>query len=199
MEDGSKPHRILILGHSYVRRLHEFAQSSNQDKVTPSFGLPPDRFLVFFAGYGGAKIERIHRELEKDVTQFRPHVVILQVGSNDISNQCNDPQILADAIVKLAERVHVQYRVHKVVVSELFFRNKWRGGNFNGVTQEINCRLRETLPTHSKSAGLSLWRHFGFWDPLVRKTLQHPDLVHFNDEGNLKYFKSFRRAILKSF
>ena len=195
----SHPHRILILGHSYVRRLKEFVNSCNLTKVTPNFGLDSERFVIHYEGYGGADIGRIHAQLYRVVNQFQPDLVILQVGSNDISNANKDPAILADKLTDLANRLHFQFHVRKVVISELFFRNKWRGGNFNDVTKEINNCLRAKIPAHSKSAGISFWRHFGFRDPLVRRSLQNIDMVHFNDAGNLKYYKSLKRAILKSY
>ena len=192
-------HSVLILGHSYVHRLEEFVNHCKSDGVTPNFGLDPDRVVVNFAGYGGAHIGRIHDRLEQVVTHFRPDFVILQVGSNDISQVNNNPDILSENIIQLANRLIVQYDVHKVAVSELFFRNKWRGGNFNDTTREINAHLRVKLSPHSETAGVSFWRHFGFSDAVVRRSLQHVDQVHFNDAGNLKYYKSLKRAILKAF
>ena len=129
MDDASRshPHQILILGHSYVRRLKEFVNSCNLPKVTPNFGLDSDRFIMHYEGHGGANIGRIHAQLDRVVNQFQPDLVILQVGSNDISNANKDPAILADRLTDLANRLHFQFHLRKVVISELVFSKQMEG------------------------------------------------------------------------
>lgn len=171
-------------------------QTSPLEAVTPNFNLSEDQFDVRCAGYGGAGLARIHYEMPRQVTHFRPHLVVLQIGSNDIGKdfQVDDVEILSSSIIKLAKRIHSSFNVPNVVISQLFFRNRARCPQFNEFTQMVNDSLHARLP--GDIMGITFWRHIGFWRPEVRERIQNKDEVHFNDEGNLKYYKSLKGALL---
>ena len=126
MDQYRQTRRILILGHSYVRRLGVFVQKSKVETVNPNFNLCLEKFEIRCAGYGGAGIARMHEVLHENLTQFRPELVILQIGSNDIGRYflAKDVTVLASGIIELAERIHYSFHVPKVVVSQLFFHNR---------------------------------------------------------------------------
>ena len=189
-----KPKSVLVLGHSYVRRLGEFVHQSSWD-VSPNFGLKESQGTVYFAGYGGASVHRIHALLREVLERFMPDVVVLQVGSNDVRSNGDDPEYLADRLLGLARRLRDEFGITNVIVSQLFFRTVVPCQHYNGIIHEINLHLENKLQDERY---LSFWKHFGFWNPEVRALLQHQDGVHFNDLGNYKFYKSLRGAILKA-
>ena len=171
---------VLILGHSYVRRLAQFVYTSSMD-VSPNFGINIAKCKVFYARFGGASVHRIHQELRKEVNRVQPSVVILQVGSNDVKRNSDDPEELATRVLQLARRLVNDFGIAHVVVSQLFLRNKTYCTRYNEIVQMMNTHLHDQL---QGERCISFWRHFGFWNAEVRELLQHKDKIHFNDLGN---------------
>lgn len=194
MADSAKPKKVLILGHSYVRRLGEFVHNSSMD-VSPNFGIPLTRCRITYSGYGGATVHRLHGVLRKEVAQARPDVVLLQIGSNDVRSNDDDPKLLADSIIDFARRVNREFGIEHVIVSQLFLRNQSTCSQYNDIIGEMNTHLHDRL--HGERY-ISFWRHHGFWNPEVRALLQHQDQVHFNELGNYRYYRSLKGAILKA-
>ena len=75
--------RVLILGHSFIRRLHEFvrlpALREDFDVTTP--------MNLRWHGIGGRTVAKVIRYDLEIVRQFSPDIVILQLGTNDISDR----------------------------------------------------------------------------------------------------------------
>ena len=75
--------RVLILGHSFIRRLNSF--------ITDSTHLD-HRFMIHEAaefkwhGVGGRTVEKTIRCDLNVVELFAPHIVILQLETNDLSH-----------------------------------------------------------------------------------------------------------------
>ena len=196
-ESVAVPRRVLILGHSYVRRLEEFINHSNSSHINRNFTFEDSQFQIFFSGYGGAGIARIHEVWSENLHKFRPHAVILQIGSNDIGRGFNLTKVpaLCSRIISLAQRIQNSYSVEKVLISQLFFRNRARCPIFNECTQAVNYELQARLVN---SHTIAVWKHRNFWKPEVRARIENRDQIHFNDEGNLKYYNSLKGAILHS-
>ncbi len=112
--------RVAVLGHSYIRRLALDMTSSIMPDIQPGFGLA--QCDVRCRGFGGLRITDNHRQF---LLRFRPllqtyklHVVIIQLGGNDIDNatftdaRCRE---LASALDDLGERLTAQFGVHSVL------------------------------------------------------------------------------------
>ena len=77
--------RVLILGHSFVHRLHSFIDSSSSPVLTLSLGLE-ERINVKWRGIGGRTIAKVFQYDLHIVESFKPQVVVLELGTNDLSH-----------------------------------------------------------------------------------------------------------------
>ena len=83
----AKKSPVLILGHSFVRRLKEFVRSRTQEnKDSLDFNLT-QRCVVSILGIGGRTVDKIVRHDLHNIRQMAPEIVILQIGSNDLYNE----------------------------------------------------------------------------------------------------------------
>ena len=77
--------RVLILGHSFVHRLYSFIDSSSN---------PVDTLLLYLTellhmkwhGIGGRTIAKVLAFDLHVVESFQPHIVILELGTNDFNS-----------------------------------------------------------------------------------------------------------------
>ena len=95
-----------------------------------------------------------------------------------------------------AEYLQVGLNVQKVIRGQLLFREVLPYDMFNNhvvsANEEIDLRVA-ALPK------LYFWHHRGFWNPSV-SLLDHTGRytgVHLNQEGNKKYLRSVRDAIIR--
>lgn len=194
-------HRVLIVGHSYVRRLRDFIFESDDPRVQVDFQLNeklPGVFLTRFLGIGGARIARVIQEVTACIQSYGSpvSVVVLQVGGNDIDVN-TIPQVLASEIFDAAINLHQHMQVQEVIISQLFFRDRARRPDYNDVVLQVNKTLDEKAKCYGD--GIVLWRHkSGFWDQAARARIMLRDGVHFNRVGNEKYYKSLKSAVIQA-
>lgn len=184
--DRSPTLRVLILGHSFVRRLEEYTRInyySNLNVASP-------RLQVHFSGIGGLRATDLMSHFS-EVEYFRPNVVIVDAGSNDLANGIlpatvdDHIQMFFDAClsfqVEYCMSLQQLYRFssHKYTVPD----------NFNNCIVQLNNLLGKSGAQHS-----SLWKHrCGLWVNWQSYLL--PDGTHLNDKGMVKYFKSVRQGV----
>jgi len=106
---------VLVLGHSYVRRLQQHVQQKTRE---PRIG----DFRVRFLSKGGADVSAI-RHLADGERYRRVFAVHLEVGSNDFASASVDVDEVASAIIRLS-RWLLRQGVRKVVVGEILYRTK---------------------------------------------------------------------------
>jgi len=122
------------------------------------------------------------------VESFAPHIVILQLGTYDLSRL--DPLLVASAIEDLVRTLHDSYNVRLVCVCQTLYRGA--DSVFNVGVRALTKYLKvffEPLPYSF------FWGHRGFWRSTQR--FHARDGVHLNNRG-LKLYRSIRRAVLKS-
>ena len=90
------PDRVLILGHSFVRRLREFLAS--HVSLNTNFLITEDCEIKWH-GTGGRTVSKARAFDLGIMESFRPDIVILQLGSNDLVH--GDPLSVASAIEDL--------------------------------------------------------------------------------------------------
>ena len=162
--------RVLILGHSFIRRLNSFITDSTQ---------LDHRFMIHEAaqfkwhGVGGRTVEKTIRCDLHVVESFAPHIVILQLGTNDLSHL--DPLVAASAIEDL--------------VGILYENDAAFNARVKALTKYLKVLL-EPIPY------CFFWGHRGFWNTSQRYFAR--DGVHLNKRGHYKYYRSLRGAVLKS-
>ena len=108
---------MLILGHSLIRRLNSF--------ITDSTHLD-HRFMIHEAaqfkwyGVGGRTVEKTIRCDLHVVESFVPHIVILQLGTNDLSHL--DPLVAASEIEDLVSILYEEHSVQQICVCQTLIR-----------------------------------------------------------------------------
>ena len=72
---------ILILGHSFVRRLHTFLTEHRDRRAAHNMNLAHEN--VSFLGIGGRTVpKRLSFDLDK-ITAFLQKIIILELGTNE--------------------------------------------------------------------------------------------------------------------
>ena len=179
------PVRVLVLGHSFVRRLRE-----HLDRLaTPPFGLRPAGHLVRLVGLGGLQFPCLLRQLWA-VCEPGYDLVLLDFGTNDLAAGCS-AELRADRVVAVAETMLAIYGVKRVVVLEVFPRADGRyrcPPEFNSEARHFNILIRERLAFSNQI-------HFHQHKGMVTNWQQYlVDGVHLNGFGMSKYSASVRRA-----
>ncbi|XP_033731234.1 uncharacterized protein LOC117320859 [Pecten maximus] len=183
---------VLILGHSYIRRLDQMTNDFRLDCI--NFGLDGTRVQVYCYGLGGGTICPGPKSLQHKLTLLRdihPKIVILQCGGNDLSREC-DVNELARKIINFASLVMNAPSVQRVVIGQLLPRFSQRlRHSYNEDVVKLNLALEAMA---SKQDFLSFWHHRGFWaNP---RPLYARDTVHLNEVGMRKYYRSMKAAIV---
>ena len=167
--------RVAIVGSSHVRRM---------DHVNEFI---PGTTLTRYFWKSGGKVEDIYRFIA-DLQTFRPNLIFLQIGGNDIDiNTC--PERLAHDIYTLCQRLLSSVEgLERVYVGSLFLRLRTRGVPFDHYDQ-MRRRVNECLGRQSCSC-IVYWRH----QRIVPACLDD-DQVHLNVRGNKQLYMSMRGAL----
>ena len=171
---------VLVLGHSFIRRLRDDLRSHFDSRADDTFGLSDDA-IVHLHGVGGLTVARLRRDLGM-VSSLSPQVVILELGTNDLTRL---------RLEVAGSEIEDTFSVRVIGVCKVLPRV--RAPFFNGAASILNqylCGVLEPIPN------VFCWRHRGFDNPSVHPYL--PDGVHVNSFGQYCLYRSYRGAILKA-
>lgn len=182
------PPTVLVLGHSFVRRLRDDLKSNFDPRADGTFKLSNDT-RVHMHGVGGRTVRKLRQYDLGVVTSVAPDVVILDIGTNDLS--ANRPEVVGSEIEDLVCLLLDSYLVRVVAVCEVIPRAQ--APVFNEAATVLNQYLRGVLEPF---ANAFLWEHRGFSNPSVDPYL--PDGVHLNSSGQYCLYRSYRGAMLKA-
>ena len=192
----TSPLRVLILGHSFVRRTHDFIKSNLVE--FDNFHIRYSEAQVSIKGIGGATIQDYIDKLTTKgldiVDVVRPEVVILQLGTKELSWHSVRPDLLGEDMRRLVIEL-LDRRVKRVVICKTLKRGT--AGipptmpHYNGRVTVFNNWTRDNLGIHPR---VDIWNHRGFWKDIEK----HVDKkgVHMNDYGELKLYRSYKGCIL---
>ena len=122
------------------------------------------------------------------VASSAPDIVVLQLGTNDLSRL--DPLVVASSIEELVTILHDTYNAKLICVCQTLLGSD---PVFNTRVRALNKYVKtflEALPY------VSFWGHRGFWNASQRFLAR--DGIHLNRQGQYKFFRSLRGAVLKS-
>ena len=91
--------RVLILGHSFIRRFRDFII-----KNSPTYNLTLNintSVTILWHDVGGCTIDKVRRFDLTEVERFKPDVVFLQVGTKDLTRRQSSPASVGSAIEDL--------------------------------------------------------------------------------------------------
>ena len=111
------PPLVLILGHSFIRRLKDFIAS--HPDLNANF-LIAEACEIKWHGVGGRTIAKARAFDLPMVESFVPQIVILQLGPNDLEHA--DPLLIASAIEDLVTLLHDRFQVKRVCVCQTVYR-----------------------------------------------------------------------------
>jgi lysophospholipase L1-like esterase len=85
------PLKVLVLGHSFVRRLETDIINQVHPVLSPKLGLVNKDVVVQYLRFSGGNIFSLlddpHNRLDATLRAFPADVIILQIGGNDIDHK----------------------------------------------------------------------------------------------------------------
>lgn len=196
--DNSAPIKVMIWGHSFVRRLQQFIQL---DPGRSNLSLTTDKHLVFIRYRGGGRT--IHAKWDYHfIRELQAEIVLIDIGTNDIDSQHVSPDVVAQQVFNIAKTLIYFYNVKRVILMEVLFRSEsgdfrpLHNKNFVSDAHQYNNKIKILINSQPQrdSAPIVYLHHRGLVQDWCNYLI---DGVHLNPQGMLKYFNSIRRAILR--
>lgn len=185
---------VLVLGHSFVRRLREDLDAQFDKRASSNFHLPASGYVILH-GTGGRTVDKLRKYDLTFVQTNKPDIIILEIGTNDLSHLA--PEVVGSKIEELAHLLRDQYKVRVVGVCQVIGRNVPHSQDpdhgFNAKAALLRQYLSVVL---ADEPGIFLWTHREFCR--CDRILLSPDGVHCNDKGQYSLYRSYRGAILKA-
>ena len=190
--------RILMLGHSFLRRLEDDINAPYKPQLHCNFGL--EQCEVFFVHDGGWKISANYKTFLKEVRSklaSKPSsfdVAIIQIGGNDLCLEHCEPLELASKIDDFGQWLQKECLVKVVYVCELFTRPRPRyvsPETYESRRSATNMYLETFLENTSH---VKLWRHRRIFNS--PNNLFIGDGTHLNNLGTKKFYESLKRSVI---
>ena len=179
--------RVLILGHSFICRLHDLT-ASDSAHFDRGFHLTASAH-VSWHGVGGRKIAKTVKFDLPIIHSFRPDIVIVQLGTNYLAS-CSPLQV-GSAMEDFVHLLHDSYGVKGICVCQTIRRRS--AVVFNQRVDIFTTYLRVVLEPIPYAI---YWGHRGFWR--ARYSFFSADGIHLNSWGQYKLYRSLRGVVLKS-
>lgn len=186
------PLRILVLGHSFVWRLAQFTMEANLPCIAHNFHCAEPSEIQFY-GIGGRTVTRLRQFDLSLVAQFKPNIIILEIGSNDLCDPRLNTNDLATNIFHLVQTLHFSYNVSHIIVSQVLPRRSPPRmiPSYNTRVSQLTRLLSHFLRV---TPFATLWFH-----PKILRTRSSVflrDGVHLNFRGNHLLYHSYQKAIM---
>ena len=112
-----KPVKVAVIGHSFVRRADDFLHDSGIFNLNLDLSTHDIRFFSR-SGCHARHLQQFYPNLES----FKPDMVVIDVGTNDLADQDFSPQLLLDTIFIIAKRLVNNLQVKSIVVLQVLHR-----------------------------------------------------------------------------
>ena len=109
--------QVLIMDHSFVHRFHKFPAQGSERKVRLDLNLSRSAHIHYY-GVGGRTVDKLSKYDLSVVCCLKPEIVILELGSNDLSPSEARPKLVGSKIESLVQLLHTQYGVKFIVVCQ---------------------------------------------------------------------------------
>ena len=190
----SMPFKLLVLGHSFPRRLAFYTKQAGRHNFQLS-----SHYNCRVFGVGGLKVPSLQALQFKYVAQHHPHVVFLDIGTNDVNMPNVNPTVLAQQVYDLARTLINRYGVSQVAIFPVLPRDPSASKytchpKFNTRAGEYNESLKQCVQAGPSPRQVHFWQHKGLIEDCISKL---EDGVHLNNQGMSKYYHSVKRAAVK--
>lgn len=184
--------KVLVLGHSFVRRMAHDLKANFDPRASETFNLRGN-IPVHLHGIGGRTVKKLIQFDLDVVSALAPDVVILEIGTNDLS--LTRPEVVGSEIEEFVRLLRQTFKVKVIGVCEVIPRGAKfpHASNFNRAVPILNEYLRVVL---DELDNVFCWRHKGFAAPACDPYL--PDGVHVNSGGQYWLYRSYRGAITRA-
>ena len=177
--------RVLVLGQFFIHRLHTFLMRNFNANIAANLSLPGD-VQIRWHGIGGRTVPKTIRfDLHVVIEEFAPNIVILQIGTNDLTTTLAVET--GSAIKDLSRLLHESYGVQVVCVCQTIYR--LNSPYFN---KQVDLLIKYLKVALKLLPYTFYWRHRGFWR--CKSRFLDRDGVHLN---NYKFFRTLRGAVLR--
>lgn len=102
---------MLILGPSFVHHLLSFIEEERDSRTMLDFGFE----RVYWHGIGGCTVPKLIKYDLNILNHVKPDIVVLLMGSNDLSDPQIHPTSIGSAIADLVVKLHHVYRVKHIM------------------------------------------------------------------------------------
>ena len=183
---------VLILGHSFVKRLERDLRCHFDHRAHSNFKLE-GTVSVHLHGVGGRTVAKLRSFDLRVVEQISPDILILEIGTNDLVD--TSPEVVGSEIESLVCLLVAQYKVRVVCVCHVIPRghSHHEAASFSARVEVLQQYLDVVL---SPIPNVFCWLHSNFSHP--GKDLYLPDGVHVNPAGQYHLYRSYRGAILRA-
>ena len=191
------PVRVLIVGHSFVRRIDQFL---SQKYIGFNHNFTLDRSLqhVKLVGKGGASVDDILPMFLANI-DFSPQIVVIDIATNDLHSNTLPPHKLAQQVFNITKRLISRHGVQRVIVLEALPRTQFglygAPPSFNTKVAQYNTMIKNLVVQTGNAGLVCFWFHKGLPSQIHKFIL---DGCHFNQDGLLKYYRSIRRIIINT-
>lgn len=157
--------------------------------------------MIQYSGKPGATVESLKECQLSVVEDFEPHLVILDIGTNDLALPSSSPEKLASAIAELVHTLLTAYNIRHIVVLQILYRFRSSRPNrrviniekFNKDVDTCNQLLSEKL---SRFRTCKLWWHKGLWGENQRSMIDAGGVHLSKPKGQRKYFYNLRAIVV---
>jgi len=184
---------ILLLGHSFIRRLKEDLSRAFDVRASLEFGLHGVA-NVHLHGVGGRTVAKLHTFDLGVVRQLKPDIVILEVGTNDLNNL--QPEVVGSALEELVLTLKRQFAIEIICVCHVIPRGLSSASHPLQFWEKAKILKQYLEVVLGHIEGVFTWTHQAFSTP--SKQLYLRDGVHVNAKGQYILYRSYRGAIFKA-
>ena len=203
----------IICGHSFCKRLQVDMQAGTDTRMRPSFKLE-ETARVQMLGKGGKTIGDFVRRDIPVIQRYRPDILILLLGDNDIGCDTSAEEI-ANHLIALASQLYMSGHVSRIVLCQMMPRSRAplaaqrRTGGVtrkNADTRIFIVRATGTGGQSSAKRSSKFVSFLTFWDHNKKfRFIEHgqsqegksaADGIHLAPRGQYQLYKSLRGALL---
>jgi hypothetical protein len=170
---------VAVIGHSFVARLiDDITQDYQKRSVQEYLGLRGTRLFPSLIGLSGAKVGDLDILFDKAL-EVNPHMMIVDLGSNDLTHINMPPDKLADDIKAALDRlIPILPRLELTLICNItqkmyMFRNKHYERRWSHCTKQLEEFNRDVerynihvVRCTRRDDHLLRWRHKGAFQPL---------------------------------
>ena len=186
--------KVLVLGHSFVKRLKRDIDTGFDVRAHSHFDLE-NSARVFLHGVGGRKVSALKHHDVHAITRISPDILVLEIGTNDLSAGIR-PEVLGSAIDDLIVYINSSFAVRIIAVCMVIPRRECNSDSpaaqFNHQARIFNQYISAVVNAHPWAF---TWEHRDL-SSLSRSCLL-PDGVHLNKASQYSLYRSYRGAILQ--